>query len=505
MLLLGGVYMCLPHQQVSAKTKKKTNRLGRLHWKQRKVALADNTQTKQPTTSVQKRAPNSRLKRLKLLPSVSWKAISSKGYTGQKSVLPKRHDKGWPVWSFASVLARVRKQNLDLKLLRRRIKQSQIMRSQAWGAVRPTLQLQGNYIRNSNEASVNMGSESIVITPYNQWTMSMQLNWNIFHLPSIPNIKAAYLDVQKTKQLAKQTQREVVYASLQAYYSILLSDGMVEIARQSWANAKEHMQIAKLRTSAGISTRFNVMRAKLDVVKAQQTYLSAINALRNTRLSLLVLLNEQNGHFRVTAPSRPKSPSGTVVAWLSSARKQRPELKEKKLAIQSAEAKLTGQWLQFAPTIALTGAVQANNAGGFANQYVQWNVGLAARLPLYNGGARFDAIQQANNALKQAQLEYQKADLTIRNEIKQADINLRNSVMNYRVARNQKKIAEETYQLNVHRYKAGLASPIALSDALTQLTSARISVLRERFNMDLAVLQLHRSMGTLSKIAKTLR
>ena len=433
--------------------------------------------------------------------------------------LPPRQDANKSIRSLASVYEIAKKRNLDLKMLRQRLIQANLMKAKAWAALKPTLQLQGNYTRNQKEVTFDptkgltsalgalplppetkkqltyQQSEPTVMTPLNQLSLNLRLNWNFFNLQTLPLIQSVYLGYRQIRQNVKQTKRDLLFTIARAYYNTLLADGLINITRRAWLSSYKHYSIALERYNAGLWTEVKVMRAKLDVVKAHQNWLNARNSLNNMRLSLAALLNLKEFPYRSLQPSHIKMPTGNVKEWLKQAHLHRLELKTKRLAIKIAHKKITQVWMKFFPTVALGSAFRMSNSGGFSGDKTQWNVSLTAKFPIYLGGSRYVELRENHSKLRQAQLDFIKTQRNIDKEVKQVALNLSNAKATLRVARTQLKIAERTHELYQQRYRSGLATPVAVSDAQTQLMSAQISYLRVKLNLDLVLLALQRAIG----------
>ncbi len=433
--------------------------------------------------------------------------------------LPPREDTSQEVRSLRWVYKRATRGNLDLKMLRQRLVQAKLMKEKAWAILKPSLMLQAGYTRHQAEVTfdpmkgltsalsklpippsskkdlTSQKSDPVVITPLNQLTLALQLNWNFFNLQSIPMLQSVDLGYHQALQNAKRIRRDLLFNLTRAYYNTLLAEGLVSITRQSWQNSYNHFQIALERYKAGLWTELKVMRAKLDVVKARQNWLNARNSLRKTKLSLAALLNIKKFPYQTARPKPIALPDKSREDWLKIARRHRLELKVKKLALSIARKKITQIWMKFFPTVSLGSGFRMSNSGGFSGDKTQWNISLNAKFPIYLGGSRYVELREAHSKYRQAQIDYEKTQRNIAKEIDQVLLDLRNAKATLLVARTQLQIAQRSFLLYQQRYKAGLATPVALSDAQTQLMAAQIAHLRAKLNLDLVALSLQRAAG----------
>ncbi len=443
----------------------------------------------------------------------------------KKPPLRPRKDANDPELELLKVYELVRKENLDLKILRERMVQAELIRYKTWALLKPQISAAGNYTRNQVEAAFSSGASfgpllklfdgfpipaetkkqledlanapPTIITPIDQLVFQLQMNWQFFNLRAIPLLQAAYLSVDQIAENLKQARREIMFAATRAYYSVLLTDGLVDIARQTLQNAEERLQIAKARYLAGVTPSLTVTRAELDVVSAQQQLIQSETGLRNTKLALALLLNKRDMRFRPKRPAPPSEMTDKLETWMGQAKQLREEVKAARFAVQVAEKNVTEVWLRYIPTIALATSLRVGNFRAFGtDQNATWSVSLSASLNLYEGGTRYAALQENESKLREARLNLAKTNRQVENDVSTALLAVQNSQASIETARQQVVLAERSYNLTEERYKTGVATPLEVSDANNTLNSARINLLRETLNLEVANLSLKRAIGS---------
>lgn len=443
---------------------------------------------KSPKTKRSKKHRKKGLRRLDLrprrLPRVAQAAVPASPTTSGNEPAPKTA-------SLAQVLGMAQKSNVDLQLLRKRLKLAEIARARAWVALRPTFGATASYTRNQVPVEFN----GATITPQNQLDFNLQMNWTFLNLQIIPGINAANMQAKQTKEQARQTKRELYFSVVRGYYNILLTQGSVDIAKRSLGLAQQTLETAKTRVKAGVATPINEAQARLDVARARQQWQGSQNSLRNARLAMALLLGRPTFDYRAARPAAPILPNGQSNDWLLEARRRRSELKSSKLAVSVARQNTQKAWMQYLPTGGLTGGARVTNATGFAGQNVQWNLGVSLNWQIYGGGARALAVKEAHTRYQQSMLELKKMQQKIDNEVRTAAVNLQNARQAATLAQRNASLAKQTYDLQKQRYKSGLATPLDVSNAMNGLFSAEVTYLRERLNQELAVLGVRRVVG----------
>lgn len=401
-----------------------------------------------------------------------------------------------PQRTLLQVYSMAKHHNVDLKILKQQLILAEIAQSQAWVPLRPNLNLSATYTRNQVEVLFNTGPNTqAIITPKNRFDLNVQMNWTFLNLRAIPQIQWAALNQKFVGKTVEQTRRELFFSIVQTYYNVVLAEGTFKIARESWYNALQHLEIATARQQAGMSTDLAKMQAQLDVARAQQTWVQARNAVRNIKLTLALLLGHATFPYQVERPKAPQLPQGKIERWLDLAQQERTELKAKKLAWEMAQKQQLQAWMAYFPTASLTGGVNVTNATGFAGQDAQWTLGVSLQWALYSGGTRSLSVRENYANTYKVALEYRKEQQRIENEVRQAYLDLQNADIAVEIAFRNVDLARKTYQLRQQSYRAGMSTPLAVSDANTQLLSAEINYLREILNRDLSILRLQRAVG----------
>lgn len=435
-----------------------------------------------------KRAGKVRAKRVAL--------AASRARQGHLYVLPPDTERSRPTKTLSWVYQQAQKRNIRLRILKQELILAQISRAQSWSVLHPTINATGTYTRNQVATVLDFGGgDPVETTPQNQLSLGIQMQWKFIDFRAISSIHIAQLVRQQVGRTLAQTRRDLYQSVGESYYNVLLAQGSFHAARNAWKNALQHYKIAQTRTQAGLSTRLAKMQAQLDVVRAQQDWMKTRNQLRNSRLTLALLLGRKQFRFRAIRPKRLSVPKGAIQSWTKHAVRYRHELKAKKLALQIAQKKQHEAWLAFLPTLSLSSGVNVSNAAGFTGQNTQWNLGVNIQWNLYSGGVRTLALRRTTIEVQKARLEYRQLKDTIANQIRTLALNLQNAHSAIHTAQHSTQLARATYQLRQQHYQAGMGTPISISDANKNLLSSEIQYIREVLNREIVTLRLLRAIG----------
>lgn len=84
-------------------------------------------------------------------------------------------------------------------------------------------------------------------------------------------------------QTIRAVTQDVVYAAQSAYYDLLLSQHLVQIAEEDVRSAKVHLQTVEKRRAGGVVSDFDVLRAQVELSNYEASLLWARNAINLSR------------------------------------------------------------------------------------------------------------------------------------------------------------------------------------------------------------------------------
>lgn len=186
---------------------------------------------------------------------------------------------------------------------------------------------------------------------------------------------------------------------------------------------------------------------------------------------------------------------GSLAALLRAAERNRPELRAAGLRITSAQleaAVISGSYRLQVNAFAMADVMKmrGQSVGGGTT------FGLAASIPIFNGGRRSAAARIAQAERIRLEQERQRIALDIVQSINAAHLNLRAAEQNIGTARTALKAAQEDHRVARIRYEAGRAVLIEVLDALSARVQAESNVVQALFAYNVARDQLLRAVGS---------
>lgn len=404
-----------------------------------------------------------------------------------------------PTLTLEDALSRARKENLDLKAAQARLQQADVASRRAWAGYLPTITASGAIIRNNVAVVIppgTFGPDAVPIQPLVQRQAQIEARQAIIAPQLWAAIQAAYKSERVAELNVEQARREILFGVAQAYYgaaaqaqAVTVQERLVEL---NAARAKD----TRVRFEAGTVTRVALLRAEQDLSRAEQDLIRAQNAAASARLVLATLLNLEDANFAVAPPPEPEVPAKTDTnALLERSLEARADVAAARETVELARINKRGVWLSYLPTLGVNAAWRIANAVGFAGQNETWAITFGASWTLWDGGLREANLSEASGRIAESTANYRKAELTAREEVKRAQLDLESALANRLKAEQTVELARESQRLTDVSFKAGVATYLEVADANTALTGAEIGLVSERLQASVAALRLLRSVG----------
>jgi NodT family efflux transporter outer membrane factor (OMF) lipoprotein len=283
--------------------------------------------------------------------------------------------------------------------------------------------------------------------------------------------QSAQLDLENSRLL-------LTGAITQAYIDLHRSYALIDIARRSESQRQNIVKITEHRVAAGLDTRLELRQAEGQLPQARVAREQAEAAAQLAIHQLATLTGQGADSYAGITPPKVyidaalPVPTSLPINLLA----RRPDVLAARKGIEAADAQRLSDRAAFYPDVNLRGLA---GIGAFGwNNLVSWSArgygaGPALSLPLFDGGRLKAQYHGSEAALDGAIAAYN--DTVLRAIGETADQLTRiDALSRERIDQQQTLEANEAaYQLAEERYRAGLASYLAVLNAETQVILAR--------------------------------
>lgn len=302
--------------------------------------------------------------------------------------------------------------------------------------------------------------------------------------------------LQRASSLDEVTgELDVSLAVKNAYYQVLLAKQFVDAYQRRVDEATERVRIANEAYSAGRVAKYDLLRNQTDLAEAQQQLNDSQRDLDTATIDLKSVMGvSQSSQLTLTQELTLQSSDQTLENLTACALKQRPEVAAARARIRSAQANLSVAKSAYKPQVyatAMADAAATSNEGSGTG----YLVGVAASLPILDGGLRKSSVDEAHAMIAQMQADERDAVLSVTRSVAMAYAQLNAAAKNVTLAQASVAQADEDYRVIRMRYEAGKATNVEVLDALATLTRAQTSYAQALYSHNVARETLNRAIG----------
>ena len=410
--------------------------------------------------------------------------------------------------------------NLDLQSAGRRVRAGEQAVAEARSPLLPRIDIAtGARAVDADRARLTGGA-----SPERAWTGSASGRQQIYSERSW----AAY-KVEQHNQAGRVMDREsvrldVIYQASVAYFDVLRAKTIEQLYKDNLKLTQANLDRARIRMSTGVAGPDEVYRwetkfaqDRIDVLNRESITLDAMEALNRilhrpleelfiaeeTDLSDPLLMVSDELFFQMM--KNPKYLRNFRGFAVDQALRLRPELKAVNAAIAAKEREKIAAGREFwLPEFTVEGNVDQYFAEDGAGQRgdvrdglddTDWQVGVFARLPLFEGGRKSSALGRTREELARLKIEHAALAERIGQNVLSALNRTRASYPGISLSREAAEAARRNLNLITDSYVQGIKSIIDLLDAQNQALAADQAAANAVYNFLVDLMGVERAMG----------
>jgi TolC family type I secretion outer membrane protein len=330
---------------------------------------------------------------------------------------------------------------------------------------------------------------------FNSYSTGVTLTQNIYDFGRT----GSQVDIQKYNLDSSRSDLETTYEQVvlnvkQAYYGVLQAQRNREVALETVRQFEQHLEQARGFFEVGTAPKFDVTKAEVDLSNAKLNLIVTKNALKVA----VVRLNNTMGV--------PRAPEYRIEDNLSFERyeipfeeaverayRNRPDLQSLIFQRKAAESSIALVRKDYYPV--LTGNAGYNYAGNEFPITKGWTIGATLTLPIFSGFLTKNQVEEAQANLKTLLANEESLKQNILLEVQQEYLNLAEAEERISTAELTVKQAEENLEIATGRYRAGVGSPIEVTDAEVLLSDAKTAHIQALYDYKIARANLEKAMG----------
>ncbi len=295
--------------------------------------------------------------------------------------------------------------------------------------------------------------------------------------------------------------QDVVLQIQVAYFQYLATRALVGAQRTTLSEAQANLEAAEERRRVGLATIADVLQARTAASQAQldlQTFEGNIQTTRGALALALGLPANLPYDIDSTITARAVAPlADSVDALIASALKGRPDLAAARSQAEAARAGIGEARSSLLPSLNLNGTTGRTYATSIPNGANSYNLALGLSIPLFNGFSRQYDLRAAQFEADAASARTEVLRQQVVYEVFSAYYALQTSTRRVHTAEDLVASAQQSNEVALARYKAGVGSVLDLLAAQTALANARAQYVEARLSWSVSLAQLAHDAGVL--------
>jgi outer membrane protein TolC len=370
--------------------------------------------------------------------------------------------------------------------------------AQARAVFLPSLSVSGSYTRRPFEVARLIGNQNIIVQSYNGLSGAANLSMTLFNSANVPAVLQASANLEAEAHNTAESKRGLAFEVGTAFLGALSQDQVLEASKRRMDYAKQSLDAARARFSAGLVSANDVTRAELEFATAEMGATQVQGQVQSSYLNLGYLLN-------VPTPSRLAVPDFAVKAQeeaiapveqlIGQAQTRRSDILALRATARSRNAAIIEPLLRWLPTLSLNGRYTYTNEAGLTGRNFNWNAGLTMNWSVFDGLNR-------NLEYSEFRVRAYQSDLDVRAGLRKVDLEVRSAIVSVESQRAGLKKAQVAHDIAVRNaaetaelYRQGLASALQVADANVSLFEAAVDLVRARYGLGLAYLTFESALG----------
>ena len=302
------------------------------------------------------------------------------------------------------------------------------------------------------------------------------------------------LDYEAYKTTLSATINDVIYQTKDAYFNLLFAFENRRVAEDTVKKFEMFYNQAKAFYEIGMNPKVDVTIAEVNLSNAKLQLIQADNAVNLAVAKLnnvmgVPFIDKYNVQERLKYQPVDVSFNQSVEI----ARDARPELKLAELKVESANQTMKLVKKSYFPTLSVEGQYQ--RGGKSWNSNYGYNIGGYLNFPTINGMLIKNEIKEARYLYDKEIANAKNTQNSIYLEIQNAFLTLEEKKNQMPVAILGVKQAKENYELSYGRYRVGEASPTELKDAQINYQQAQLTYYNALYQYNSSKAALEKAIG----------
>lgn len=300
------------------------------------------------------------------------------------------------------------------------------------------------------------------------------------------------------EQALEQVKQKLSLYAVNNYFSLLFLQSAIKIKEEQIATLNEHLRQVEKMMATGSSTEYQVLATKVRISVAESQKVDLLAGLAAQQAAMNSLLGNDNSLMPVVKSrlraDMPMIPRDSIFSFAYHNRDE-ALLNEKKISL--AELRYGMAKIQNRPVISFQASAGAKNGYvPYLNEIKpNYVVGLALRIPVFDGLKTKYNVLQAQSAINSLSYESESTRRTISNELLESEAYIEAAEKKVTQFELQMEQALKAYSLAETSFRSGMVTNLDLLDANSAVSESRLLMLKARIDYAASIYKLKAALG----------
>lgn len=307
--------------------------------------------------------------------------------------------------------------------------------------------------------------------------------------------KFADLESKEIFQDNESLKLSLAYQVKEAFFGLLLVEEQLKFARENLQLNQDFVDLVEVKHSAGEVSQAEVLRARVELAKAEAMVKQLETERKITAARLNVLMGrDRDGEIQITGELKQPLLSLSFEEARKMAIANRPEIKKVEYSVNKTIVQKKQAYLSYLPDFNL----------GLARHQLEnvkyWDFSLSLSVPLFFWQPRRGVVAEAEALIRSKQRELKYWQDMVSLDIEEAYQQVLSCQEQIKLF--EKNILEQTeqvYQLFLFSFKEGQIGGLDLIEARRTWVDSRITYAEHLYQHAISLAALHRAMGIIQE------
>ncbi|MBQ4533271.1 MAG: TolC family protein [Alistipes sp.] len=396
-------------------------------------------------------------------------------------------------------------ENPTVKIADETIQAKKYAKKGTYAALWPDISASGSFQRYIEKPSFHIMGQTVKMGTTNTVSGGLQAAMPLVNAQLWKSLKLSAMDVELAVEQARSSRIDMIEQVSKAFYQVLLAKDSYEVYKRVYDNAVENHKIVEKKYAVGAVSEYDFIRSKVTVSNAEPNVFEAENSIIVALWQMKALLGldldrkidcaGKLADYESAMSARIDTP--TTLANNSTMRQF--DIQERMLNQSLKMQRATNLPSLNASINYMVNAMDESLALAHYKWMGSSTALVSLSVPIFSGGKRRAAINQAKINLTTLQLQRENTERQLHTAIMQYESNMQTNLKKYHASSENISQAKRGYDIAVKRYEVGGGTLVDVDNSQLAYTQAELSRSTAIFNYLINQVALDKIKGTYSE------